>query len=237
MSLQPIRAQPLSVNSAPSFSPNINFFQLRSTNLLAQASKKILSCGCSSQMSAAPNRLMLRQARAFGRWSGQRYASTTAQATDAATSTATKSKEAASNATSKASQGLSRVTSTAGPALSGAVQRVSSALGGIGGRTGRLISFVECKWILSHECGSLAPDIAFQRLRSWWGLIRRVSSSCRVDCFGLQPLLQATVQIVDFNSWSDANLEIALIPPAIYYSRVGFELSKIIFRGQRMNPP
>lgn len=99
-------------------------------------------------------------------------ASTTSQATDAAASTASKSREAASNATSKASQGLSRVTSTAGPALSGAAQKVSSALGGIGGRTGRLISFIE-----------------------------------------------------------------SLIPPAVYYSRVGFELSKIVFRGQKMSPP
>lgn len=89
---------------------------------------------------------MLRQARAFSRWSAQRQASTTSQATDAAASTASKSREAASNATSKASQGLSRVTSTAGPALSGAAQRVSSILGGIGGRTGRLISLVECKF-------------------------------------------------------------------------------------------
>lgn len=29
----------------------------------------------------------------------------------------------------------------------------------------------------------------------------------------------------------------ALIPPTIYYSRVGLELSKIVFRGQKMSPP
>lgn len=98
-------------------------------------------------MSAAPNRLLLRQARIFGRRSNQRHASTTSQAADAASSTATKTKEKASDATSKASQGLSRVTSSAGPALSGAAQGVSNALGRVGGRTGRLISFVECKLI------------------------------------------------------------------------------------------
>ncbi|KAL9586381.1 MAG: hypothetical protein Q9212_000953 [Teloschistes hypoglaucus] len=60
-------------------------------------------------MSAPTNRLLLRQARVFGRRSGQRHASTTSQAADAASTTASKSKEAASNATEKASQGLSRV--------------------------------------------------------------------------------------------------------------------------------
>ncbi|KKZ61557.1 F-type H+-transporting ATPase subunit G [[Emmonsia] crescens] len=29
----------------------------------------------------------------------------------------------------------------------------------------------------------------------------------------------------------------SLIPPTIYYSRVGLELSKIVFRGQKMSPP
>jgi len=27
------------------------------------------------------------------------------------------------------------------------------------------------------------------------------------------------------------------IPPAIYYARVGMELSKIVFHGQKMSPP
>ncbi|KAL8671186.1 MAG: hypothetical protein Q9168_004303 [Polycauliona sp. 1 TL-2023] len=29
----------------------------------------------------------------------------------------------------------------------------------------------------------------------------------------------------------------SLIPPTIYYTKVGFELSKIVFRGQKMSPP
>lgn len=55
-------------------------------------------------------------------------------------------KEAASKAgeyTAKAAQGLSRVTSAAGPAIVGAAKGVSGALGRVGGRTGRLIAFVE----------------------------------------------------------------------------------------------
>jgi hypothetical protein len=27
------------------------------------------------------------------------------------------------------------------------------------------------------------------------------------------------------------------IPPAIYYARVGLELSKLVFQGQKMSPP
>lgn len=48
-----------------------------------------------------------------------------------------------SNAASKAQQGLSKVTSAAGPAISGAARGVGNALSKIGGRTGRLIGFVQ----------------------------------------------------------------------------------------------
>ena len=64
---------------------------------------------------------------------------------EAASSGAAKVQQGASQATSKASEGLTRVTSTAGPALDRAGQAVTNALGGIGGRTGRMISFVQCK--------------------------------------------------------------------------------------------
>jgi len=30
---------------------------------------------------------------------------------------------------------------------------------------------------------------------------------------------------------------IAMIPPAVYYSRVGLELAKLVFQGQKMSPP
>lgn len=48
-----------------------------------------------------------------------------------------------STAASKAQQGLSRVTSAAGPAIAGAARGVTNTLSKIGGRTGRLIAFVE----------------------------------------------------------------------------------------------
>ena len=32
-------------------------------------------------------------------------------------------------------------------------------------------------------------------------------------------------------------LVIAMIPPTLYYSRVGLELGKLVFRGQNMSPP
>ena len=88
-----------------------------------------------------PSRLMLRHTRLGIRQTVKRHASTV----EAATDTAAKSQEAAANATTKASQGLSKVTSSAGPALSGAAQGVNKTLGSIGGRTGRMISTVECE--------------------------------------------------------------------------------------------
>jgi len=87
-------------------------------------------------------------------------------------STASKASEKATEVKSKAAEGLSRVTSSAGPAISGAAKSVSNALSKIGGRTGRLIAFVERQ-----------------------------------------------------------------IPPTIYYARVGLELSKLVFHGQKMAPP
>ena len=90
---------------------------------------------------AAPSRIMFRHTRYVARQTTRRHASTT----EAAKDTAAKSKETASNTTSKTSHGLSRVTSSAAPAVSGAAQRVSKLIGNIGGRTGRMISFVQCK--------------------------------------------------------------------------------------------
>ena len=98
-------------------------------------------------MSTTTSGLMLRHTRFVTHRTALRHASTTSEATQAASNTASKSKEAASNATSKASQGLSRVTSAAGPALSGAAQGVSNTVGNMTGRTGRLISFVQCESI------------------------------------------------------------------------------------------
>lgn len=43
----------------------------------------------------------------------------------------------------KAAEGLSRVTSAAGPVLVGAAKGLTNTLGKMGGRTGRLIAFVE----------------------------------------------------------------------------------------------
>lgn len=48
-----------------------------------------------------------------------------------------------STAASKAQQGLSKVTSAAGPAISGAARGVGNALSKVGGRTGRLIGFIQ----------------------------------------------------------------------------------------------
>lgn len=73
----------------------------------------------------------------------RRYESTTTQkATEAAKDTAGKAKEYQA----RASEGLSRVTSAAGPAVAGIARAASGTLGKIGGRTGKLIAFVESTW-------------------------------------------------------------------------------------------
>jgi F-type H+-transporting ATPase subunit g len=85
-------------------------------------------------MSMSSSRAMLRQ---VGKVSGRRFQSSSA---NKATETA---KNVAQDYKSKASEGLSKVQSAAGPAISGAVKGVTNTLNKIGGRTGRLISFVQ----------------------------------------------------------------------------------------------
>ncbi|OCK87896.1 uncharacterized protein K441DRAFT_670035 [Cenococcum geophilum 1.58] len=116
-------------------------------------------------MSLAVSRAVLRRSQFAVRRAAIRNASTNSEVAGSA-------KEKASQAASKASEGLSRVTSSAGSAIIKAGQFTSSALGGIGGRTGRLIGFVQ-----------------------------------------------------------------SMIPPTIYYSKVGLELGKIIFEQRKMSPP
>ncbi|KKY22759.1 putative mitochondrial f1f0-atp synthase g [Phaeomoniella chlamydospora] len=117
--------------------------------------------------SVATTRTVVRQSRFFLRHQQQtiRHASSTGEAS-------AKAKETASSAVSKASEGLTRVTSTAGPAISNAVSGAGNALRKVGGRTGKVVAFVD-----------------------------------------------------------------SLIPPTVYYSKVGLELAKLVFKGQNMYPP
>ncbi|KAM7207737.1 ATP synthase subunit G, mitochondrial [Naviculisporaceae sp. PSN 640] len=113
-----------------------------------------------------------RSAFAVGRQMVRYESTTTQKAAGAAKDAASKATSTASEYTAKASETVSRVTAAAGPAISKAAQGVSGALGRVGGRTGRLIAFVERQ-----------------------------------------------------------------VPTVLYYSKVGLELSKIVFRSQKMTPP
>ncbi|KAI0473767.1 GroES-like protein [Xylariaceae sp. FL0804] len=135
-------------------------------------------------MSSQLARPVLRQSGAWSRFAGRRFeSSTTAKATESAKTATAKATESAKTAQAKASssaseyaskaqQGLSKVTSSAGPAITGAAKGVANSLGKIGGRTGKVIAFIERQ-----------------------------------------------------------------TPTVIYYSKVGAELAKIVFRGQKMSPP
>ena len=118
-----------------------NADQAEASSYLIVTARSLIPGHLSYMLTAAQSRMMLRHTRFVVRQTTRRHASTT----EAAKDTTVKSKEAVSNATSKTSQGLSSVTSSAGPAVSGAAQRASKAIGNIGGRTGRIISFVQCE--------------------------------------------------------------------------------------------
>ncbi|KAI1435538.1 GroES-like protein [Xylaria sp. CBS 124048] len=129
----------------------------------------------SSRVIMSPSSLarpLLRQSGAWGRMTARRFESTTTKATETAKQGASKASVSASEYASKAQEGLSKVTSSAGPAIAGAAQGVAKSLSKVGGRTARLVSFVEKQ-----------------------------------------------------------------TPFVIYYSKVGAEVAKIVFRGRNMSPP
>jgi hypothetical protein len=99
-------------------------------------------------MSLSVSRAVVRQSTKLAGRPAQRFQSTTTKAADAAKDAASKTSQSAAKFQSKASEGLSRVSSAAGPAISGAAKGLGNALGRIGGRTGKLIQFVERKDIL-----------------------------------------------------------------------------------------
>ncbi|KAK1828526.1 ATP synthase subunit G, mitochondrial [Podospora conica] len=99
-------------------------------------------------------------------------AETAKNAASKAQATASEYTAKASEYTAKASEGLSRVTAAAGPAITTAAKGAADALGKVGGRTGRLVAFVERQ-----------------------------------------------------------------VPNVVYYSKVGLELGKLVFKGQNMTPP
>ncbi|KAL2062533.1 hypothetical protein VTL71DRAFT_6799 [Oculimacula yallundae] len=65
------------------------------------------------------------------------------KASNTAKDAASKASETAKEYSTKAQEGLSRVASSAGPAISGAAKGLGDALGKVGGRTGRVVAFVE----------------------------------------------------------------------------------------------
>lgn len=102
----------------------------------------------------------------------RRFESTTTKTAETAKQTASKASSSAAEYAAKAQQGLSRVSSSAGPAIVGAAKGVASSLSKVGGRTGRIVAFVEKQ-----------------------------------------------------------------TPTVVYYAKVGAEVAKIVFRGQKMSPP
>ncbi|KAI1815588.1 mitochondrial ATP synthase g subunit-domain-containing protein [Poronia punctata] len=157
-------------------------FESTATTKGTQAAAKESTAQAAKQTSEAA-----KQSTQAAKQTGQAAKETTAQAaketTQAAKETtnqaASKAKETTSQAASKAQEslskaqeGLSKVTSSAGPAIAGAAQGVAKSLSKVGGRTARVVNFVERQ-----------------------------------------------------------------VPLVVYYSKVGAEVAKIVFRSQKMSPP
>jgi len=131
-------------------------------------------------------RPMLRSS-AFRQIATRRFESTTTQ----------KAAEAAKDTTAKASQGLSRVTSAAGPAIASAARGVSGTLGRLGGRTGKLIAFIERQtpFVVYYskvglELGKLVfqgQKIAFPSVASFQSFYLNIWNSIRSGSFFQSP--------------------------------------------------
>ncbi|KAI5917870.1 GroES-like protein [Camillea tinctor] len=92
-------------------------------------------------MSSTLARPMLRQS---GRFAARRFESTNAtKAADTTKQAAAKASATAAKYASQAQEGLSKVTATAGPAIANAAKGIANSLGQVGGRTSKVVSFVE----------------------------------------------------------------------------------------------
>ncbi|KAF2090934.1 hypothetical protein K490DRAFT_62266 [Saccharata proteae CBS 121410] len=176
-------------------------------------------------MSLAASRQVLRHSRFAVRRVALRNASTTSEAAGAA-------KEKAGQATSKASEGLSKVQSSAGSAMSKAGSMGSAAmnrLGALGGRTGQFISFVQYHSRKSIELSSGLYSNCAENPQ----LKKLTGSSLTQKC----PFIR-----IPGNGGKTSHKKLtasiaALIPPTVYYSRVGLELGKIVFQHRGMSLP
>ncbi|RYO82294.1 hypothetical protein DL766_000671 [Monosporascus sp. MC13-8B] len=68
---------------------------------------------------------------------------TASSASSTAKESVSKASSTASEYTNKAAQGLTRVASSAGPAIAGAAKGAASSLSKVGGRTGKMVGFIE----------------------------------------------------------------------------------------------
>jgi hypothetical protein len=126
------------------------------------------------------------------------------KATEAAKETAGKAKEYQA----KAAQGLSRVAGAAGPAIAGAARGLTSALSKVGGRTGKLISFIESmsrrlpcpEDVLSRIAD---PRLTLNRANSSGRLLRQGRPRDGQDCLP-RPEDEPSVSDVPFSVPNDA---------------------------------
>ena len=183
------------------------------------------------KMPVTASRAFLRQSQFLTRRTAVRHASSTSE-------TASKASESASSAASKASEGLSRVSSSAGPAIGNAAQGVGNALKKVGGRTGKVISFVECKQKLFSGYFRMCyfRSLGFSMGGGSGGCYYR--SPCHSSApASLMGIAYSNAAISGCTWLTICFSGLAMIPPTVYYSRVGLELGKLVFRGQNMSPP
>ena len=88
------------------------------------------------------------------------------------------------------------------------------------------LDLLVCSMVVVWE-GHLACKCALLPLPSISGM------GGRDDSFSPSPIACRMSQFTVMIRLTD----IALIPPTVYYSKVGFELAKLVFRGQSMQPP
>lgn len=165
-----------------------------------------------------------------------RFESTsTTKAADAAKQATSQASSTASEVSSKATQGLSRVTSAAGPAIANAAKGVSGALSRVGGRTGRLVAFVERKQITYPPAPSLALLPTEHTSRGGWLIPARRRGV--VQGLPNVPMQHTQLDLTSWLQWLTVSSLAGQTPLVTYYSKVALEMAKLVVRGQNMSPP
>lgn len=127
------------------------------------------------------------------------------------------------SATSQAAHAASEAASTASATASTAASKASEGLSRVSSSAGPVLTRV--------------ARGATDALKRIGGRTGRVVAVVECECWLCSASRSEAEMVHKYARKLTYSFPTAMIPPTIYYTKVGYELAKIVFRSQRMSPP